>query len=296
MELRKSSKKQAKIKLALQGCAGSGKTYSALLLAYGLCNDWSKIAVIDSENGSADLYANLGQYNVLPLQDNFTPEIYAEAIQVCEKAGMEVIIIDSISQCWDNLLEYHANLPGNSFTNWQKITPRMNAFMQKILQSNSHIICTMRCKQDYVLNEKNGKMVPEKVGLKAVMRDGVDYEFTIVFDINMKHQALASKDRTSLFIGKPEFTITAETGKQILDWCNDGVSVDVIRQKIQRASTMEELTALYHQYPEWYQQLTTDFMQKKTQLQISKRDIQPISYTPNFIHHGSNAVTACQGA
>ena len=107
MNLRVSSKKQAKIKLALQGCAGSGKTYSALLLAYGLCSDWSKIAVIDSENGSADLYASLGQYNVLPLQDNFTPENYTEAIEVCENAGMEVIIIDSISQCWDNLLEYH---------------------------------------------------------------------------------------------------------------------------------------------------------------------------------------------
>lgn len=263
MELRKSSKRQAKIKLALQGCAGSGKTFSALLLAFGLCNDWSKIAVIDSENGSADLYAHLGQYNVLPLQDNFTPETYVEAIRVCEQAGMEVIIIDSISQCWDNLLEYHANLPGNSLTNWQKITPRMNAFMQKILQSNSHIVCTMRCKQDYVLNEKNGKMVPEKVGLKAVMRDGVDYEFTIVFDINMKHQALASKDRTSLFIGKPEFTITAETGKKILEWCNDGVNVYTIRQKIQEVSTIEGLTALYHQYPKWYQQLTADFMQRK---------------------------------
>ena len=296
MELRKSSKKQAKIKLALQGCAGSGKTYSALLLAFGLCNDWSKIAVIDSENGSADLYAHLGQYNVLPLQDHFTPETYVEAIKVCEDAGMEVIIIDSISQCWDNLLEYHANLPGNSFTNWQKTTPRMNAFMQKILQSNSHIVCTMRCKQDYVLNEKNGKMVPEKVGLKAVMRDGVDYEFTIVFDINMKHQALASKDRTSLFIGKPEFTITAETGKKILEWCNDGVNVDTIRQKIQEVSTIEGLTALYHQYPEWYQQLTADFMQRKAQLQTPQRDNQPISITPNFVHHGSNAVTACQGA
>ena len=296
MELRKSSKKQAKIKLALQGCAGSGKTFSALLLAFGLCNDWSKIAVIDSENGSADLYAHLGQYNVLPLQDNFTPETYVEAIRVCEQAGMEVIIIDSISQCWDNLLEYHANLPGNSFTNWQKITPRMNAFMQKILQSNSHIVCTMRCKQDYVLNEKNGKMVPEKVGLKAVMRDGVDYEFTIVFDINMKHQALASKDRTSLFIGKPEFTITAETGKKILEWCNDGVNVDTIRQKIQEVSTIEGLTALYHQYPEWYQQLTADFIQRKAQLQTPPKDNQPISITPNFVHHGSNAVTACQGA
>ena len=99
LNLRVSSKKQAKIKLALQGCAGSGKTYSALLLAYGLCNDWTKIAIIDSENGSADLYAHLGAYNVLNLSESFTPETYIQAIEVCEGAGMEVIIIDSISQC-----------------------------------------------------------------------------------------------------------------------------------------------------------------------------------------------------
>lgn len=294
MQLRVSSKKQAKIKLALQGCAGSGKTMSALLLAYGLCNDWSKIAIIDSENGSADLYASLGNYNVLSLQDNLTPETYMEAIGICEDAGMEVIIIDSISQCWDNLLEYHANLQGNSFTNWQKVTPRINAFMQKILQSGKHIICTMRCKQDYVLTEKNGKMVPEKVGLKAVMRDGIDYEFTIVFDINMKHQAIASKDRTNLFMGKPDFTITPTTGQIILDWCNDGVNVEMIRQQIINVKSIEELTAIYHKYPEWYQQLTSDFMQKKMQLQEEKNK-PSINYSPNFTRYGSNAATACQG-
>ena len=82
MQLRKSSKKQAKIKLAIQGCAGSGKTYSALLLAYGLCGDWTKIAVIDSENNSADLYAHLGQYNVLPLEGKYDPETYIDAIKI----------------------------------------------------------------------------------------------------------------------------------------------------------------------------------------------------------------------
>ena len=276
LNLRVSSKKQAKIKLALQGCAGSGKTYSALLLAYGLCNDWTKIAIIDSENGSADLYAHLGAYNVLSLSDNFTPETYIQAIEICEGAGMEVIIIDSISQCWDNLLEYHAGLQGNSFTNWQKVTPRINAFMQKILQSNRHIICTMRCKQDYVLSEKNGKMIPEKVGLKAVMRDGIDYEFTIVFDINMKHQTIASKDRTN-----------------IADWCIDGVNLEMIRSKINSSKTIEELTAIYHAYPEWYQQLTSEFMQKKAALQVQKN--QPtINYTPNYIRYGNNAVAASQ--
>lgn len=292
MNLRQSSKKQAKIKLALQGCAGSGKTYSALLLAHGLCNDWTKIAVIDSENGSADLYAHLGTYNVLNLSENFTPETYIEAIKVCEDAGIEVIIIDSISQCWDYLLEYHATLQGNSFTNWQKVTPRINAFMQKILQSRSHVICTMRCKQDYVLSEKNGKMVPEKVGLKAVMRDGIDYEFTIVFDINMKHQAIASKDRTALFVNKPEFIITPTTGQAILDWCNEGVNIEMIKSKINQAKTIKELTSIYHAYPEWNIQLSSDFTMKRVQLQEAMK--QPsINYQPNFTRYGNNATTTC---
>jgi len=222
MELRKSSKKQAKIKLALASASGCGKTFSSLLLAYGMTNNWSKIAVIDTENGSADLYANLGNYNVLNLKNPFTPEKYIQAIEVCEKAGMEVIIIDSLSHCWEYLLEIHSQMQGNSFTNWGKITPRQNSFIQKILSSNAHIISTMRTKQDYVLNEKNGKFVPEKVGLKAVMRDGIDYEFTIVLDLDIKHYAKASKDRTGLFMDKPEFIITPETGKTILNWCNEG--------------------------------------------------------------------------
>ena len=133
---------------------------------------------------------------------------------------MEVIIIDSISHCWDYLLDFHANLQGNSFANWAKVTPRQNAFIQRILNSSCHVICTMRSKQEYVLNERNGKMIPEKVGLKAVQRDNVDYEFTIVFDVNMKHYALASKDRTELFAGKAEFPLTEQVGMQILDWCN----------------------------------------------------------------------------
>ena len=292
MQLRKSSKKQAKIKLALQGCAGSGKSYSALLLAYGLCGDWSKIAVIDSENNSADLYAGLGDYNVLPLEGNYDPETYIDAIKICEKAGMEVIIIDSMSQCWDSLLEYHSTLPGNSFTNWQKVTPRMTSLIQMILQSNCHVISTMRCKQDYVLSEKNGKMVPEKVGLKAVMRDGIDYEYTIVFDINMKHQAVASKDRTNLFVNKPEFIITPDTGKAILDWCNDGVTIDKVRQLVERAETIEDLSSLYRQYPEWSQELMNSYIQRKEQLSLPKQtqQAQSVNIHSNFNDHAKRTI------
>ncbi|WP_260135398.1 AAA family ATPase [Elizabethkingia anophelis] len=228
MQLRQSERKQAKIKMALQGSAGSGKTYSSLLLAKGLVNgDYSKVAIIDTENGSADLYAHFGNYNVLSLAPPFTPEIYIKAIEVCENAGMEVIILDSISHCWDELLDFHSRLAGNSFTNWNKVTPRQKAFVDKILQTKVHIIATMRTKQDYVLNQKDGKYIPEKVGLKSVQRDGLDYEFTLVFDIDIKHFAVASKDRTGLFMEKPEFTISENTGKDILNWCNEGVNKGV---------------------------------------------------------------------
>ena len=196
MELRQAQKSKTKIKVGLLGPSGSGKTYSALLLASGM-TDWEKIAIIDTENGSADLYSHLGKYNVLTLEAPFTPEKYIEAIQACEKSGMEVIIVDSITHEWDGkggILDIHSSMIGNSFTNWGKVTPRHNAFIDKILQSPCHVVATMRAKQDYVLNEVNGKQVPQKVGLKAVTRDGVDYEFTLVFDIDIKHNAEASKD------------------------------------------------------------------------------------------------------
>ena len=180
MELKQSERKNSKIKLGLQGSSGSGKTYSALLVAYGITNDWNKIAIIDTENGSANLYAHLGDYKVLSLDVPFSPERYIEAIAMCEKSGIEVIIIDSISHCWENLLASHAAMLGNSFVNWNKITPRYNSFIQKILQSNCHVICTMRTKQDYNLIEKNGKMTPEKAGTKVIMREGINYEFTVV--------------------------------------------------------------------------------------------------------------------
>jgi hypothetical protein len=234
MELLQASRKRAKIKMALQGPSGSGKTYSALLLAFGLCNKWSSIAVIDTENHSAELYSHLGNYNVVNIGAPFTPEKYCEAIKLCESSGIEVIIIDSISHEWDGaggVLDIHGNMAGNSFTNWNKITPRHNSFIQRILQSSSHIIATIRSKQDYVLQEKNGKMVPEKVGLRGVTRDGVDYEFTLVFDIDIKHNASASKDRTNLFSDKPEFKISAETGQTILKWCNT-----VTKQHVEVAS------------------------------------------------------------
>jgi hypothetical protein len=179
-----------------------------------------------------------------------------EAIATCEASGMEVIIIDSLSFEWEFLVDYHANLAGNSFQNWSKITPRHNALVQRILNSTAHIIATVRSKQDYVITEKNGKQVPEKVGLKAVQRDGLEYDFTIVFELDINHQAVCSKDRTQLFAQKIPFKIDAQTGKKIKEWCDGGLPMfaavqhDPFEAKIKAIVNLEELYQLYREVPD----------------------------------------------
>jgi len=269
MEIRKAQRREAKIKLALQGPAGAGKTMSALLLASGI-TDWSKIAVIDTENHSADLYAHLGQYNVLQLSQPFSPERYISAINACEQAGMEVIIIDSISHEWEGvggILDQHGKMAGNSFANWSKVTPRHNAFVQKILESSCHIISTIRSKSDYTLTDKNGKMVPEKIGLKGIQRDGMDYEFTVVFDLDIKHNAVATKDRTELFMDKPEGIISPGYGKRILTWCNDGISIESVKELVIEAKTVDALREIYAAYPEFQNQIESLCIKRKEQIE-----------------------------
>lgn len=281
MKLRPSERKKAKIKLALQGSSGSGKTYSSLLIAKGLTNDnLSKVAIIDTENGSADLYAHLGSYNVLSLQPPFTPDKYVQAIEICEKANMQVIIIDSISHCWEYLLDYHSKMAGNSFTNWAKIKPLEKVFLNKILQSPTHIIATMRTKQDYVLQQKDGKYIPEKVGLKSISRDGTDYEFTLVFDVDIKHFAISSKDRTGLFMGKPEFMISASTGKKILEWCNNGTSLDEVRNLIKECKDIEALRKLYNKYYSM-KDLEADFKLQKETIESKVKLLNPKNFSQN---------------
>lgn len=282
MKLRKSERKKAKIKMALQGPSGAGKTYSSLLLAKGLVGNLDKVAVIDTENGSADLYAHLGDYNVISLYPPFTPEQYVQALNICEQEGMEVVIIDSITHAWEELLDFHSKLTGNSFTNWAKVTPRHKALIDKILQINIHVITTIRTKQDYVLNQKDGKYIPEKVGLKAVQRDGLDYEFTLVFDIDIKHYAVSSKDRTGVFVNRPEFMINEDTGKEIIKWCsNSELSSDfkftkftaeeksdnVLLTQIENCTSLAELLVLYkEQVPDFQNKYRLNFENKKNQL------------------------------
>jgi len=227
LQLRKATRQKAKIRLGLSSVSGGGKTYSSILISKGLASSMDKIALIDTENGSGDLYANLGDYNVITLEAPYTPERYIEAITACENAGIEVIIIDSITHEWDGkggILEISNSMTGNSYTNWAKLSPRHQSFIDKILQCKAHVITTVRRKQDYEMTTNSqGKLVPQKVGLKEVTREGFEYELTVNLELDTNHNATVSKDRTGLFIGKPEFKPSESTGVMLLDWCENGI-------------------------------------------------------------------------
>lgn len=256
MNLRKATRTKAKIRLGLSAPSGGGKTYSALLIAYGITEDWNKIAVIDTENMSADLYSHLGTYEVLTLEAPYSPERYIEAIHTCENAGMEVIIIDSITHEWDGkggCLQIQEQL-GGKYQDWAKVTPRHQAFIDAILQSKCHIITTVRRKQDYEMSkDSNGKTKVEKVGLKEITREGFEYELTVNLEMDTRHNVSVSKDRTGLFMGKPSFIPSIETGKMIAEWCESGIDTDAaIKEaisKLANCDTVDELTIFKETLP-----------------------------------------------
>lgn len=271
MQLQKAQRHQVKLRIGLSSPSGYGKTYSALLLAYGITDDWTKIAIIDTENNSASLYSHLGSFNVLTLQEPFAPERYIEAMQVCENAGMEVIIIDSISHEWQGkggCLEIHEML-GGRFNDWAKVTPRHNAFLDAIIQSKSHVITTSRRKVDYSIDQdSNGKTKVTKVGMKEITREGYEYELTVNFEfLNDKHLVLASKDRTGLFAGKPEFVITSDTGKKLLEWCTQGISLDQIKMEIYQTTNEDDLKQLYNKHIDYRKEIYADIIKRKAELE-----------------------------
>lgn len=230
MQLQVASRKKAKIKMAISSPTGFGKTYSALLIAYGMTKDWTKIAVIDSENQSAELYSDLGPYNVIPMTPDYTVDKFCQAVKLCTDAGIEVIIVDSTYHYWHGkggMLEYNNNL-GGRYQDWAKTNKVYSRWLDTILQTPVHFICTSRKKQAYEIVKQDGKTTVEKKGMEDEVRNGFDYEMTVAFDIiNDKHFVQPAKDRTRLFTGKQEFVITSETGEMIMKWCEEGIPVPV---------------------------------------------------------------------
>ena len=261
-EIKKAQRKQAKLRIGISAPSGAGKTYSALLIARGMASGWDKIAVIDTENGSAELYSDLGEYNTVELLAPYTPERYIEAIGACERAGMEVIVIDSASHEWDGkggCLEFNeaiakAKFNGNTWSAWSETTPKHQNFIQAILQSSCDVITTSRNKTDMVLSDNGkGKMTPKKVGLKEIQREGFEYELTLNFNIDREtHTAIVSKDRTRLFEGLDPFVITEETGKMIREWANSGAKDMTAETIAMKRKELGDLLASIGKTEEWY--------------------------------------------
>jgi hypothetical protein len=271
MQLQKTQRHNVKLRLGISGASGFGKTYSALQLAYGMTQDWSKIAVIDTENASASLYSDLGNFNVLNINPPYSPERYIEAIKMCEKANMEVIIIDSITHEWQGeggCLQIHEQL-GGRFQDWAKVKPRHQKFINAILQSKSHIITTTRRKTDYSMDVgSNGRSKVVKHGTKEITSEGFEYELSVNFElINENHLCKVSKDRTNLFQGKPEFIITSDIGIQLKAWCNQGISMEDVKQEINATTTLEGLRHLYQKYGALKQQIKPLIINRKSEIE-----------------------------
>lgn len=247
---RKATKKQRKLRLALAGPSGSGKTYSALSIG---CNLGKKVALIDTEGspesgGSAELYADSFDFDCVVLP-SYSPTTYIEAIRAACDEGYDVIIIDSLSHAWfgaEGALEQVNKEMArsgnrNSYTAWRNVTPLHNALIQTILHSNAHVICTMRAKEKYVMEEDDrGRSKPKKIGMEAIQRDGMGFEFDMFADMDIDHNMIITKTRIGLdgdVINKPG----KELAKKLLDFLSSGAAPVVEAQPNLVTEQVEEL-------------------------------------------------------
>ena len=273
--LRKAQRKQAYLKLGMSAPSGGGKTIGALIIAYGMLKEkypnipdseiWEKVAVLDTENGSGELYVNhlvgnlsIGEYSVIPVSAPFTAEKYIDGMQMMEDAGIEVCILDSTTHLWSGtggLLEKQTDATkrsnGNSYMAWREVTPLHNAFVEKMLQSHMHVIATMRSKTEHVQEKdpNTGKTVVRKIGLNPVQRDGMEFEFTIFFDVDDAHQTHATKDRTGMWADGNYFKIVPDTGKKIMRWLMSATSepdkvVAVQKEEKSKKALVDEIKSL----------------------------------------------------
>lgn len=229
------TRKKSKARIALVGPSGAGKTLSALLMAYGITDDWKKVALIDTEHERGRFYASrtdydIGRFLYAPLTPPYSPERYIDFVNsAVEAVGNDgVVIIDSFSHAWDNeggVLDIKSQIAKqpkkNDYTAWDEAGKIQNGLINTILSIPCHTIVTMRTKMAYAMEiNERGKTVPVKIGLAPVQRENAEYEFDVVLQINREHIASASKDTT--FLDSWSGVITAELGKQLAAWLDDG--------------------------------------------------------------------------
>ncbi len=231
---KKATKQQAKLRAAFYGPSGAGKTFTALRVATGM---GGSIAVIDSERGSAAKYADRFSFDVLELADDRTIDAYVEAMRLAAEGGYGVLIIDSLSHAWQELLEEverlaKAKYKGNTWSAWSEGTPMQRALVDAILTFPGHVIATIRSKTEWS-SEKNssGKVTPTRVGLAPEQGKGIEFEFDMLVSLSTEHYAFIEKDRTGKFQDKTIEKPGEEFGKALAAWLTEGAAAPVVTPK-----------------------------------------------------------------
>lgn len=232
-QARRADRSQLKARVAIDGPTGAGKTWTALVWATELAGPDGSILVLDTEHGSAEWYSDHFDYDVITWAPPYAPNELADTI--AEAAGKyDVVVTDSFSHFWEgeggtrDIVDAAAERArGNSFAGWKVGTPALRRLIDTILAADAHVICTMRSKMEYVLetDERTGKQVPKKVGMAPVMRQGVEYEFTLIADMDLEHRFVVTKSRCPALsdqVYQPH--MAGDGARAFLAWLNDGVS------------------------------------------------------------------------
>jgi hypothetical protein len=221
-----------KARIAISGGAGSGKTYTALLVATALAQG-GKVFLLDTEKRSASKYANEFKFRTNEREfPDYSPDTYVAGIRAAEKSGADVIVIDSASHEWfgrGGCLDMVDKAQGsNRFAGWKDVTPKHNKFVEAILNSPCHVIATFRAKTDYLqIQDVNGRTKIQKVGLAAITRDGMDFEFDIFGEMDANHVMSITKTRCRVLTDKQIEKPGEEFGRIVLDWLSEAKALPV---------------------------------------------------------------------
>jgi hypothetical protein len=205
-QFRKATKLDARLRLAITGPSGSGKTFTLLKLATEL---GGPVALVDTERGSAEKYADLFEFDTLKL-DSFSPDLMPHLIETAAANGYEVLIIDSLSHFWtgtdgelDQVEKVRMRLRDNGFAAWREVTPKHNRMIDAMLSAPLHVLVSMRVKTEWIIDQdaRTGKSKPRKVGLQPVMRDGIEYEFDVCGEMDQENTLVITKSRCSKLAG-----------------------------------------------------------------------------------------------
>lgn len=258
LQFKKATKEAGRLRMALIGPAGGGKTFTALRIATHL---GGPVALLDTERGSASKYAGESladgtrfEFDVME-PDTFSPDTYVQAIRAAESQGYNVLIIDSLSHAWmgkGGALEMVDNAAkrtggGNKFAGWRDVTPKHNEMVDAIVSSRLHIIATMRSKMEYVQEkDEKGKTIIRKVGLQPVQRDGLEYEFDVICDLDQDNNLIVGKTRCSALSGMVIQKAGREIAEKLKMWLTDGASPMPPEREVLASQASPEVAAAIH--------------------------------------------------